>query len=488
MCTSTNQPRIEAREAAPTGTEFRRFRIHGYRRGAYRQLVACVLLAAALAFGSMVAPATSWAQTGPEPTADSTPDQTGTAAGAPSSVDRSPTDAAAAELLQERFRQIEDLRRVEVEVRAGIATLRGKALSFQDAERAVQIAERTDGVVAVENQIEIETDLEVRVGPAYERAVERLRDIASFLPLVLIGVAIVALFAFLARLIAAWHGPFRRVSKSAFVQDLVRQVVQAAIVILGIVIALDILDATTLVGAVLGSVGVIGLAVGFAFRDLVENYISSVLLSLRRPFSPNDHVVIGSHEGKVMRLTSRATILMTLDGNHLRIPNSDVFKGVILNYTRNPKRRFEFDVGVGVEEDLLEAQRIGLDQLRGLDAVLGDPEPEALIVELGDSNVVIRFYGWVDQRESGFFKVKGEAIRRVKVNLERAGLDLPEPIYRVVLKRPGKAATPRPAEARGGEAPPESELAAGEAVDEQIERERAADDGKDLLDPSTPRE
>ena len=67
----------------------------------------------------------------------------------------------------------------------------------------------------------------------------------------------------------------------------------------------------------------------------------------RQPFRANDHVVIDSFEGRVIRLTSRATVLMTPDGNHLRLPNAMVFRSVILNYTRNPSRRFEFDVGIG---------------------------------------------------------------------------------------------------------------------------------------------
>lgn len=396
-------------------------------------------------------------------------------------------DQTITRLLRRRFEQIEGLAKIEVEVRYGVAQLEGTTLGFADAERAVTIAEKTEGVIAVENRIEIETDLEERVVPAYARSLERLRDIASYAPLFAIGAVILVLFAFLSRLLGGWDSLFQRLSPNAFVQDLARQVVQAVVLVIGILITLEILDATALVGAVLGSVGVLGLAVGFAFRDLVENYISSVLLSLRRPFSPNDHVVIGSHEGKVVRLTSRATILMTLDGNHLRIPNSDVFKGVILNYTRNPERRFQFDVGVGVEEDLLEAQRLGLEQLTDLSGVLDHPEPEAIIVELGDSNVVIRFYGWVDQRASNFLKVKAEAIRRVKVRLETAGMDLPEPIYRIVVRRPDRRpAKPAPSEEPTTEETPD--LTAGEAIDEQIARERAAEEGRDLLDPSSPEE
>ena len=90
--------------------------------------------------------------------------------------------------------------------------------------------------------------------------------------------------------------------------------------LIGILIALDLLGASSLVGAVLGSAGVIGLVLGFAFKDIAENYIAGILLSLRRPFAPGDHVVVDRvHEGKVVALTSRATLLMTLDGNQVAL-------------------------------------------------------------------------------------------------------------------------------------------------------------------------
>src|SRR3546814_6765294 len=95
-------------------------------------------------------------------------------------------------------------------------------------------------------------------------------------------------------------------------------------------------------------------------RDTVDNYVSSLMLSLRQPFRANDHVVIEGHEGRVVRLTSRATILMTLEGNHLRIPNSTVFKAVILNYTRNPERRFDFELGIDANDDPVDGMAVGL--------------------------------------------------------------------------------------------------------------------------------
>jgi len=108
-------------------------------------------------------------------------------------------------------------------------------------------------------------------------------------------------------------------------------------------------------GTLLGGAGVLGLAISFAVKDSMENYISSIMLSIRQPFRAQEHVVINDYEGVVVRLTSRSTVLMTLDGNHLRIPNATVFKAVILNYTRNPQRRFDFVLGVDAEDDPAQA-------------------------------------------------------------------------------------------------------------------------------------
>ncbi|MEM7482321.1 MAG: mechanosensitive ion channel family protein [Acidobacteriota bacterium] len=397
-------------------------------------------------------------------------------------------DETLARGLEQRFDQIDDLAGVEASAEAGVVTLAGKVLSEADRLEAEELARQIEGVAGVSNRIEVELDPRLRLAPALDEATDRLRTLISYLPLFLIALVIVVLFYLLARWVGRWDGLYARIAHNRFAQDILRQAVRTGILVVGILVALELLDATALVGAVLGAAGVLGLALGFAFRDLVENYLASVLMSLRQPFAPNDHVRIDDLEGKVVRLTSRATILMTLDGNHLRIPNSQVFKGVILNYSRNPNRRFDFGVGVGVGEDLVEAQRLGVDALVTMESVLEDPGPRALITELGDSSVTLRFWGWVDQREADFGKVKGEAIRRVKKVLEGAGMDLPEPIYRIHMVRGG---APEPATPPA--APPNrdhvADLTPDDDVERQIAEDRATDEGgTDLLSESGPTE
>lgn len=287
-------------------------------------------------------------------------------------------------------------------------------------------------------------------------------------------------------------------ARNPFLKDLARTTARWASTAISLLIALEILDATAVVGAMLGTAGVIGIALGFAFKETLENYLAGVLMSLRQPFAPCDLVVIDGQEGTVVALTSRATILMTPDGNHLRLPNALVFRSVMLNYTRNPSRRFEFDVGVGVQEDLIQAQLIGTEELQHLPGVMNDPPPRALIQTLGDSNVQLRFRGWVDQRTHDFWAVRSEAIRVVKLSLEAAGMDMPEPIYRVQLSQP-LAATHTPPTKHAPNAPPRarhSERTAPGAVDlgvnrelqQQIDQDRQARDQPNLLDAQAPRE
>lgn len=319
-----------------------------------------------------------------------------------------------------------------------------------------------------------------------------------------------ALPSFLLALLVVWVGwkfggwlsrraAMERLSvRNPFVKELARTTARWLSTSIALLIALEILDATAVVGAMLGTAGVIGIALGFAFKETLENYLAGVLMSLRQPFAPRDLVVIDGQEGTVVALTSRATILMTPDGNHLRLPNALVFRSVMLNYTRNPSRRFEFEVGVGVQEDLIQAQLIGTEELQRLEGVMNEPPPRAMIQTLGDSNVQLRFLGWVDQRTHDFWMVRSEAIRHVKLSLEAAGMDMPEPIYRVQLSQAQAAIHPAsavPSSERSPRVRPSNratpaavDLGVNRELHQQIDQDRHAGDPTNLLDAQAPRE
>lgn len=329
-----------------------------------------------------------------------------------------------------------------------------------------------------------------QLGAVLDRLQQQAYHLIGSLPLLVLALVVV----WAAWRLGGWlsrRSTLERVAqRNPFLRDLVKTGTRWAITVGGLLIALEILNATALVGAVLGTAGVLGVALGFAFKETLENYLAGILMSVRQPFAPRDHVVINGNEGVVIALTSRATILMTLDGNHLRVPNALVFRSVMLNYSRNPTRRFEFDVGVGVNEDLLAAQQLGTVQLGKVDGVIPSPPPRAYISSLGDSNVQVRFHGWVDQRTHDFLLVKSEAIRTVKLALEKAGMDMPEPIYRVQLTERSPASEPvqaAPVSERLADAPPPDTRAQTD-LDGAIRSDEKTRGSEDLLNPAAPRE
>ncbi|WP_405119446.1 mechanosensitive ion channel domain-containing protein [Pseudomonas leptonychotis] len=329
------------------------------------------------------------------------------------------------------FAELEPLREVSVYVGEGVVILRGEVANEVAAQQAERLASRLAGVVTVTDEMSRTLAVADNVRPVLERLRTQSLNFIKALPLIGLALLVLTVFILLGNFLAGRQFLWRKIAPNPFLADLMAQATRVVILLLGIILALNLLGAAAVITTILGGAGVIGLAIGFAVRDTVENYISSVMLSLRQPFRAKDHVVINDLEGIVVRLTSRATILMTLDGNHMRIPNAAVFKGIILNYSTNPERRFEFELGVDAEDDPVAGMKAGLDAIRELDFILQDPEPDALINTVGDSNIVLTFYAWIDQHETNFGKARSLAIRAAMRALEEQGFTLPEPIYRL---------------------------------------------------------
>lgn len=387
------------------------------------------------------------------------------------------------------YRRIDGLRDVQVRHEGGVLELTGTALSPEDRDRAAELAAELPGVIYVDNRIEVERSLTGRMAPAAERFREKGTAFLQFLPVLLVGFLIVVLTFLAAGVAGRVSVPYDWITRNPFANNLLRHAARAVVVLTGLLLALELLGATALVGAVLGTAGLAGLAIGFAFRDIVENYLAGVILSLRQPFAPQDHIEIAGHEGQIVRLTGRETVLMTLDGNHVRIPNSTVFKDVMTNFTRNPRRRFTVRVGVAPWEDLSRALEVGRTTLHGLPGVLEHPAVAARVHELGDSSVELRFFGWVDQTDADFGKVRSEAVRAVKEAFEREGIATPPPEYGVrMLERGDEEQSPAPSAPPPRAAPSEGPTAQADisrdtTIEEEIARELADSPEENLLEP-----
>jgi small-conductance mechanosensitive channel len=439
-------------------------------------LAALALLAASAAPAAQILP-TAKASPAPSPSAS------------PSSAISDQVDSLSDARIEARIRgifaEIPSLSHVTVTVRQGVVSLGGTVAASSNKAQAEGIANRVSGVATVQDGIVRDTSLDSGVA-GLKKVSDAFSGVVAELPLILVALLVAFVIALAGYLLARLRPLWQRVAGNPFLAELIASAIRFVFVLLGIVIGLNMLGAGALLGAVLGGAGVVGLALGFAMKDTIENYVSSLMLSLRQPFRANDKVRIDAHEGRVLRLTTRATILLTNDGNHLRLPNSTVFKAVILNYTRNPQRRFDFVLQVDTRADPTAARHCGLAALKKLDFVLDQPAPAAVVKDVLYPNIAIEFQGWVDQTRTDLGKARSQAICAVKSALDSNGLAIPDPVTKVKMEpedKPPKRTPASPKSAGEGDVAPE------EAVADMVHEERAeSDDKKDLLDASRPTE
>jgi len=394
-------------------------------------------------------------------------------------------DAAIAQRIREILGELGNYDDVSVTVSEGVVTLRGTTTSATEASDLDPLTARIEGVVAVRNQVTETTDIADRLNPAIERFRSRIDQFIAFLPLALIAGAAFGFVVFLGFALARMRRPWERLAPNTFIAEIYRQLLRIAFLIFGIVIALDILNATALLSTILGAAGIIGLALGFAVRDTVENFIASVMLSFRQPFRPNDTVEINGDTGKVIRLTSRATILLSFDGNHIRIPNSTVFKSRIINYSQHAERRFMFSIIVERDADLQATRALVSRTVQGLPFVLSEPAAQTWIEALLPSGVELVVTGWVDQNETSIVRGKGEALRQVKLAIQAAGIVLPDATQAIQITRDAQPATPDLQESTQVDTVDASENA---ALDRIVAAERQEELSEDLLREDSPKE
>lgn len=148
------------------------------------------------------------------------------------------------------------------------------------------------------------------------------------------------------------------------------------------------------VGPLIGALGLGGLVLALALQRFVENFVSSIILQARRPFTVGDTVLLDGRIGTVADIDSRVTVLDSLDGTQVRVPNSNVVSATIENLTRQGVRRSSMDVGVAYATDLQAARSVIEDALTRVPRVLDDPPPAVHVTGFHDSSIGLVVLYW----------------------------------------------------------------------------------------------
>ncbi len=180
--------------------------------------------------------------------------------------------------------------------------------------------------------------------------------------------------------------------------------------------------------------GVGSVAVGFAFRNVLENFLAGFLLLLSEPFQISDQIIVGDFEGTVENIEARATTIRTYDGRRVVIPNASLFTEPVTVNTAFDKRRSEYSVGTGYGDDVGQAMMLILEAIKEMEGVCDDPAPDVLVAELADFSVNVRARWWTDARREDVLAVKSGVVAAIKSRLLENGVDLPFPTQQILLR------------------------------------------------------
>lgn len=322
----------------------------------------------------------------------------------------------------------------QVRVDAGVVFLSGQAETEELRKWAGDLARNTQAVVAVANRMEVPKTSVWDMRSGWTGLLAIWSDFVHALPLIVFGMIILALSVLtgvLATRIAA--AILTRRIQARLLRSVLARGVGVLVVLAGTYVVLRVSGLTQLALTVVGGTGLIGLALGLAFRDISENFLASIFLSMQRPFETGDLIEVAGVTGYVQQLNVRTTILMTLDGNLVQIPNATVYKSNLRNFTSNTNRREDFVVGIDYAALITDAQEVARQVLVDHPAVLQDPEPSVLVDSLGSSAVNLRVYFWLNGREHSWLKVRSSVIRSVKRAFQEHGISIPDDEREVIF-------------------------------------------------------
>ncbi|WP_044510742.1 mechanosensitive ion channel family protein [Hymenobacter sp. DG25B] len=222
---------------------------------------------------------------------------------------------------------------------------------------------------------------------------------------------------------------FHRVSPSVALRDLVATMTYVVVLLMGLFFVLEVLNLQKTVTSLLAGVGIIGLALGFAFQDIAANFISGIILVLQRPFTVGDIIKTNDYTGLVERVSLRTTDLRQVTGELVRVPNRKVFENPLINFTINTQRRVDLDCGVAYDSNLDQVRAVVLAALENLPNMAPNRQPEVMFTEFSDSSINFQVRFWVPyQKQLDYVGAKSEAIMRIKRAFDAEGIVIPFPI------------------------------------------------------------
>lgn len=275
---------------------------------------------------------------------------------------------------------------------------------------------------------------DISITDAYEIISEKLvtwaTNFIDMLPNILVAVIILILFYFLSKLARKITGKvFGKVSSNVSLVKLLGNTISLAIVVIGLFFALGVLNLDKTVTSLLAGVGVIGLALGFAFQDTAANFMSGIFLAIQKTFKVGEIIQSNGYVGVVKYINLRATIIHTFQGQEVILPNKMVFQNAIENFSDTNRRRVDLSCGISYGDDLDKVKEIATKAIQGSDFLSKEDQVDFVYTEFGDSSINFDLRFWLkDTSQSTYMHARSEAIVKLKKAFDENDIMIPFPI------------------------------------------------------------
>ncbi len=248
------------------------------------------------------------------------------------------------------------------------------------------------------------------------------------IPYLVIGVVVFLLFLIAARIVSrVLRETGARTRFPINVATILGRLVSSAITILGIFVAAVVVFPAFKPGDLVTGLGITSVAIGFAFKDILQNFFAGILILWRQPFVVGDQIRSHNFEGTVEEINMRSTRITTYDGERVILPNGDVYVNPIVVFTAYPHRRVKFSVGIGYPDSIEKAREIIHNVLKTTEGVFSAPSPAVYLTELAGSSVNFTVYFWVKAEQADVLAVSDRVATGIKLALDAAHIDMPYP-------------------------------------------------------------
>ncbi|UTW08681.1 mechanosensitive ion channel family protein [Pseudomonas benzenivorans] len=270
-------------------------------------------------------------------------------------------------------------------------------------------------------------EVDVNPGLIFDRLDAWLDGLFKLLPSIAVGLVVFAIFWFVGRAIGRLIRARAEKSDRPSLGEVGGALTRWSIVIVGFMLSATIIAPSLTPGDLFAGLGVSSVAIGFAFKDILQNMLAGILILLRQPFEVGDQIISGGHEGTVEKIETRATLIKTYDGRRVVIPNSEIYTSSVVVNTAFEERRSQYDIGIGCNDNWAKARKLMVEACASVDGVLSDPAPETIPIELGDFANIVRLRWWTRSDRATQIHVFGEVLQAVYLRLDEEGIDMPYP-------------------------------------------------------------